>query len=230
MKRLLLGIAICIPTMQIMAKDTSKDVSQNTSWVLKLGAGRGEVRNENFDYGTSSAYRISAEYNPSYFGLELGATNANYSIKKMEEWNKNIALIFSEGQPIPYFQYLNFGKATDKGEFVKMNFLDIGPTFHFRPGKTLDPYVSIGVGIGSSDAKSYRSFGRLGLRTNFERAFLFLEAEASNIHRYISGTDLAYQDYSAWFGIGSYLGTIESKEESPRDSARSDKLEAFAFR
>ncbi|PJZ76550.1 hypothetical protein [Leptospira neocaledonica] len=230
MKSLLLGIAICIPAMQIMAKDTSTDISQNTAWTIKLGAGRGEVRNENNDYGTSSAYRISAEYNPRYFGLELGATNSNYSIKKMEEWDKNIALIFSEGQPVSYIQYLNFGKAIDKGEFVKMNFLDIGTTFHFRPGKTLDPYVSLGIGIGSSDAKSYRVFERLGLRANFERAFLFLEAEASNIHRYISGTDLAYQDYSAWIGVGSYLGTIESKAETPTDNSRSDKLEAFAFR
>ncbi|TGK01775.1 hypothetical protein EHQ53_14955 [Leptospira langatensis] len=231
MKRLVLGLAICFPVLPAVAQNKSSDMQtkQNTAWTLKLGAGRGEVRDGSYSYGTSSAYRMSAEYNPRYFGLELGITQGNYSIKKEESLDKSSALAYSNGNGGNYIAYRNFDRGIDKGEFFRLNYVDIGPTLHFRPGKTIDPYASIGIGI--ADRGSYRAYSRLGLRVNMDRAFVYFEGEASNINRNYVDRHWTYHDYNGWVGVGMYLGSMEpSTDADPSTGRKPVQSEPFAFR
>ncbi|TGK03807.1 hypothetical protein EHO59_09735 [Leptospira semungkisensis] len=229
MKRLILGLAICLPALPAVAKDNTTDTKQNTAWTLKLGAARGEVRDGSYNYGTSSAYRMSAEYNPRYLGLEVGVTQGNYSIKKDESLDKALSFAYSGGNAGDYIAYYNFSRGFENREFFRLNYVDIGPTLHLRPGKTIDPYASVGIGIAGSG--SYRTYGRLGLRVNMDRTFVYFEGEASSINRHYVQRNWTYHDYNGWVGIGMYLGSMDPSDEvSPNAGRHPVQSEPFAFR
>ncbi|TGK32595.1 hypothetical protein EHQ12_18495 [Leptospira gomenensis] len=217
--------------------DANKDTtySQFAPWTLKAGGGIGRAQETNFgeNKGKTNVYRLSAEYNPRYFGFEFGVTRSYFKMD-FEPKDRHI-------EEYAVAQYLGSGtflrETVFRGDFSQqtieardrfdLTFLDLGPTFHFRPGRTFDPYLSIGAGTTGFDARaSYRGFGRLGLRLNFDRFYVFTEAEGSAINRY-NARDIRthYNEYSGMVGVGFYFGgngPAEVKPEQP-DSVNAEE-------
>lgn len=230
---LLIGFACSLaPFFSVSAQDSQAENKQYAPWSLKIGGGIGAVNESGkpANKGKDNNYRISAEYNPRYFGFEFGLTHKVFSLDippRLEHTypfqifqagsmnagpNRDVTTAAFYGSP----QYNN--PLRDRKEF-ELTFLDIGPTFHMRPGKTFDPYISIGAGTTGFDKfASYRGFARLGFKLNFDRFFLFTEAEGSSINRYYNrDVRIHYNDYSGMVGIGFHFGGGDEnvkKEES----------------
>ncbi|XDD52320.1 hypothetical protein AB3N59_18440 [Leptospira sp. WS92.C1] len=185
-------------------EDKKANYGQFGIWALKSGWGGGRIENSSIqeDQGGSNSFRISGEYNPRYFGLEIGVSYFKFSLN-------------------PYTEFPN-GNPFDSRERFSLTFFDIAPTLHIRPGKIFDPYLSIGGGIaGLSYGSANRGFGRLGFRINLDRIFLFAETEASTINRtYSQDLKFNYNEYSGIFGVGIYFGVdggSDRKEESVKN-------------
>ncbi|MDV6236323.1 hypothetical protein CH379_011870 [Leptospira ellisii] len=224
-----MGLAFsAAPALSVSANESKETYSQFAPWTLKAGGGLGRVQETNYgeNTGKTNVYRISAEYNPRYFGFEFGLTRSYF---KMDFEPKNghmgeyaLAQYLGGG---PFLRDTVFrgdpsSQSIESRDRFDLTFLDLGPTFHFRPGRTFDPYVSIGAGTTGFDARaSYRGFGRLGFRLNFDRFYFFTEAEGSAINRY-NARDIRthYNEYSGIVGVGFYFGggdSDETKRETP---------------
>ncbi|TGL75769.1 hypothetical protein [Leptospira yasudae] len=215
---LLIGLACTILAgPSLFAQGDSKPDAQFAPWALKVGGGLGGVNETEFreNKGKTNNYRISAEYNSRYFGFEFGITHKIFSLSVPPRADHVLpyALFQSAGQNNSvlngalYSGPLHRDPLRERNNF-NLTFLDIGPTFHMRPGKTFDPYLSIGAGTtGFDKSASYRGFARLGFKLNFDRFFVFTEAEASAINRYYNqDLRLHYNDYSGMIGVGFHFG------------------------
>ncbi|PJZ52936.1 hypothetical protein [Leptospira adleri] len=234
---LLIGLACAIyPGIAVFGEGESEKISaQYAPWSLKIGGGIGRAEDVKYkeNEGKTNNYRLSAEYNPRYFGFEFGITHKIFSLSVPSHAD----------HILPYLTYINIGRngnlsnetiynafvaagdpLRDRNNF-SLTFLDIGPTFHMRPGKTFDPYISIGAGTTGFDRfASYRGFARLGFKINFDRFFIFSEAEGSAINRYyVRDLRVNYNEYSGMVGVGFHFGGDESptKKEEPITSLSS---------
>ncbi|MCG6195243.1 hypothetical protein LFX25_18550 [Leptospira sp. FAT2] len=222
---LLIGLACTMFTgSSLFAQGDSKPDAQFSPWSLKAGGGLGGVGETEYreNKGKTNNYRISAEYNPRYFGFEFGITHKIFSLSAPPRTNHVLpyALFQSAGQNNSVLNGAIFSGSLHSDPLRERNnfnltFLDIGPTFHMRPGKTFDPYLSIGAGTTGFDRfASYRGFARLGFKLNFDRFFIFTEAEASAINRYYNrDLRLHYNDYSGMIGVGFHFG---GGDETPK--------------
>ncbi|MBM9577978.1 hypothetical protein JWG45_12550 [Leptospira sp. 201903070] len=241
----LIGLTFALyPGISVFAEgEPEKEVNaQYTPWSLKIGGGIGKGEDAHYkeDRGRTNGYRFSAEYNPRYFGFELGITHKVFSLDVSSQTDYIL---------LPYLAYVNIGRngnvsneriyntlmtagdlQREKDNF-SLTFLDFGPTFHMRPGKTFDPYISIGAGITGFDKfASYRGFGRLGFKINFDRFFIFTEAEGSSINRHFA-RDLRFQynEYSGMVGLGFHFGgggeesSPPEKKEEPVENVSSSE-------
>ncbi|XDD52319.1 hypothetical protein AB3N59_18435 [Leptospira sp. WS92.C1] len=214
------------PGISVFSEEEKDLNTQYAPWTLKLGGGIGKIKETTYgeNSGILKNYRISAEYNPRYFGFEFGISRSYAEIDFHKD--REITYDYLVAQFIGASQHLNasvINGALSKDAFRDINqfnltFLDIGPTFHFRPGKTFDPYISIGAGTSGFDSSaSYRGYGRLGLRLNFDRFYVFTEAEGSAINRFNERNGRThYNEYGGMLGVGFYFGGEESvKKEEP---------------
>ncbi|AOP36575.1 hypothetical protein A0128_21485 [Leptospira tipperaryensis] len=231
----LIGITCAVtPGFGVFAQNDTKPDAQYAPWSLKIGGGIGHAEDVKYkeDKGKTNNYRISAEYNPRYFGFEFGLTHQLFYLSVPSHAD----------HLLPYLTYAAIGRNGNVSNGVLYNtvasndplrernnfsltFLDIGPTFHLRPGKKFDPYISIGAGATGFDRyASYRGFGRLGFKINFDRFFVFTEAEGSAINRaYTRDVRIHYNEYSGLVGLGFHFGGEETskKEEQPVTSLSS---------
>ncbi|TGM03608.1 hypothetical protein EHQ76_08135 [Leptospira barantonii] len=229
---LLIGFACSVfPFAGVFAQDSKTENKQFAPWSLKIGGGIGHAEERAYkdNQGKTNNYRISAEYNPRYFGFEFGLTHKVFSLSTHLHPGRPdhflpIALYQSAGQNSSLADGALFSGSIHSDPLRERNnfnltFLDIGPTFHMRPGKTFDPYLSIGAGTTGFDRfASYRGFARLGFKLNFDRFFVFTEAEGSSINRYYNrDLRIHYNDYSGMIGVGFHFGGGDDnvkKEES----------------
>lgn len=221
------------PGTVVFAEGETKLNSQYAPWSLKAGGGIGGINETQHEEnkGKTNNYRISAEYNPRYFGFEFGLTHKMISLNSTAKWEDSFPFLFyqasnqlnSDTRNLANQIFFNGGLQDDRlqeGNKFSMTFLDIGPTFHMRPGKTFDPYVSIGAGTTSFDRfASYRGFARLGFKLNFDRFFVFMETEGSAINRYYNRyVKLHYNDYSGMIGVGFHFGGGEDNVKQSETS------------
>ncbi|TGK20556.1 hypothetical protein [Leptospira stimsonii] len=220
----LIGLSCALfPALGVFAQSDTKADAQYAPWSLKIGGGIGGAYETEYkdNKGKTNNYRISAEYNPRYFGFEFGITHKIFSLSTNPSVNHVYPYLLytyeSTGQNRDlangalFSGSLNSDPLRERNNF-SLTFLDLGPTFHMRPGKTFDPYVSIGLGVNGFDRfASYRGFARLGFKLNFDRFFVFTEAEGSQISRYYnSDLRIRYNDYSGMIGVGFHFGDGES--------------------
>ncbi|WP_147455805.1 hypothetical protein [Leptospira yasudae] len=219
------------PGATVFAEGETESNSQYAPWSLKAGGGLGEANEARYNEnrGQTNNYRVSAEYNPRYFGFEFGLTRKIFSLNIPDRWEDSFPiLLLQAGYNInsnmrDISNQIFFNGALEDNRFQERNnfsmtFLDIGPTFHMRPGKTFDPYISIGAGTTGFDRfASYRGFARLGFKLNFDRFFVFTEAEGSAINRYYSREmKINYNDYSGMIGLGFHFGGGDETTEPPK--------------
>lgn len=193
--------------------------TQTSPFTAKIGVGAGQAEYQYGLAGRSETYRAGFEYNPKNFGFELGVNRSGYFIPQDRSTEMASAMILAAPTFDNFGYYFAAAAMIDKVTFSK-TFLDLGPTFHFRPGSKFDPYIGAGIGIADIGAKqsTLRAYGKLGVRMNFERSFLFLELEGASINRHFQGEKYIYGEGSGIFGFGYYFGSAsssESKEIAP---------------
>ncbi|TGL59003.1 hypothetical protein EHQ64_18155 [Leptospira sarikeiensis] len=196
------------------------DGTQISPFTAKIGVGAGQAEYQYGLSGRSETYRASFEYNPKNLGFELGVNRGNYFVPPDKSTEFASAMLLSAPSFDHFGYYLSAAAAIDKVTFSK-TFLDLGPTFHFRPGSKFDPYIGAGIGIADIGSKqsSLRAYGKLGVRMNFEHSFLFLELEGASINRHFQGEKYIYGEGSGIFGFGYYFGssgTSKQEIESPK--------------
>ncbi|MGJ4789203.1 hypothetical protein [Leptospira koniambonensis] len=202
--------------------------TQISPFTAKISVGAGQAEYQYGLSGRSETIRESFEYNPKNLGFEVGVNRSGYFIPKDRSSEITSAMILSAPSFENFGYYFAAASAIDKVAFSK-TFLDLGPTLHFRPGSKLDPYIGAGFGIADIGAKqsTLRAYGKLGVRMNFERSFLFFELEGASINRKFQGETYIYGEGSGIFGFGYYFGsapssdnketpTIKQKEEQPK--------------
>ncbi|PJZ70789.1 hypothetical protein CH373_07705 [Leptospira perolatii] len=166
--------------------------------------------------GPSRHYRFSAEYLPGNIGFQFGMSGASYQlIKQQADFDKLIPVLYQQsvapgGNPdLTTFLLHNALSSPNAIRLTpSMSFLDFGPTFHFSPRKILDPYIGLGVGIGtcSGDCLAARAYAKAGLRLNMGGGFIFAEAEQSVIKTKEQGEiSSPLIDKLGIFGFGLYL-------------------------
>ncbi|PJZ48552.1 hypothetical protein [Leptospira saintgironsiae] len=187
--------------------------TQTSPFTAKIGVGAGQAEYQYGLAGRSETYRAGFEYNPKNFGFELGVNRSGYFIPQDRSTEMASAMILSAPTFDNFGYYFAAAAMIDKVTFSK-TFLDLGPTFHFRPGSKFDPYIGAGFGIADIGAKqsTLRAYGKLGVRMNFERSFLFLELEGASINRHFQGEKYIYGEGSGIFGFGYYFGSASSSE------------------
>ncbi|PJZ24656.1 hypothetical protein CH352_13120 [Leptospira hartskeerlii] len=197
--------------------------SQFSPFTVKIGAGAGQAEYQYGLAGKSETYRAGFEYNPRNLGFEVGVNRSGYFVPQDRSTEMASAMILSAPSFDNFGYYLAAAAMIDKVTFSK-TFLDLGPTLHFRPGSKFDPYIGAGLGIADIGAKqsTLRAYGKLGVRMNFERSFLFLELGGASINRHFQGEKYIYGEGSGIFGFGYYFGTssssenpVKQKEEEP---------------
>ncbi|TGK41489.1 hypothetical protein [Leptospira andrefontaineae] len=193
--------------------------TQISPFTAKIGVGAGQAEYQYGLTGRSETYRAGFEYNPRNFGFEVGVNRSGYFIPPDRSTEMSSAMILSAPSFDNFGYYFAAAAMIDKITFSK-TFLDLGPTLHFRPGSKFDPYIGAGLGIADIGAKqsTLRAYGKLGIRMNFERSFLFLELEGASINRHFQGEKYIYGEGSGIFGFGYYFGsssTSDNKETSP---------------
>ncbi|MGJ4748108.1 hypothetical protein ACQV5M_17245 [Leptospira sp. SA-E8] len=193
--------------------------SQFSPFTAKISVGGGQAEYQYGLAGRSETYRAGFEYNPRNLGFELGVNRSGYFVPQDRSTEMASAMILSAPSFDNFGYYLAAAAMIDKVTFSK-TFLDLGPTFHFRPGSKFDPYIGAGLGIADIGAKqsTLRAYGKLGVRMNFERIFLFLELEGASINRHFQGEKYIYGEGSANLGFGYYFGsgsTSDDKGTSP---------------
>lgn len=195
------------------------DGTQISPFTAKIGLGAGQAEYQYGLAGRSETYRAGFEYNPRNLGFELGVNRSSYFVPQDRSTEMASAMILSAPSFENFGYYFAAAAMIDKVTFSK-TFLDLGPTLHFRPGSKFDPYIGAGLGIADIGAKqsTLRAYGKIGVRMNFERSFLFLELEGASINRNFQGEKYIYGEGSANLGFGYYFGassTSENKETSP---------------
>ncbi|RHX79676.1 hypothetical protein EHQ05_09425 [Leptospira yasudae] len=170
--------------------------------------------------GTTYHGRFYAEYLPNYFGLHFGMSNSVFDLKaKVDPIEQLLPLLLlqsaatsssSSSMSTAYLLYTIASPATSSAKIQdSITYFDIGPTFHARPRKTLDPYLALGVGAGSCAGRcySYRGYAKLGFRINFGGGYIFLEGEYSHANIRIGKDDAAepLKNQIGIFGFGLYL-------------------------
>ncbi|PKA16175.1 hypothetical protein [Leptospira haakeii] len=187
--------------------------TQISPFTAKIGIGAGQAEYQYGLAGRSETYRAGFEYNPRNFGFEIGVNRSSYFIPPDRSTEMSSAMILSAPTFDNFGYYFAGASMIDKITFSK-TFLDLGPTFHFRPGSKFDPYIGAGFGIADIGAKqsTLRAYGKLGVRMNFERSFLFLELEGASINRHFLGEKYIYGEGSGIFGFGYYFGSASSSD------------------
>ncbi|TGN00279.1 hypothetical protein [Leptospira dzoumogneensis] len=211
--------------------------TQISPFTAKIGVGTGQAEYQYGLAGRSETYRAGFEYNPRNLGFELGINRSGYFIPQDRSTEMSSAMILSAPTFDNFGYYFAAAAMIDKITFSK-TFLDLGPTFHFRPGSKFDPYIGAGFGIADLGAKqsTLRAYGKLGVRMNFERSFLFLELEGASINRHFQGEKYIYGEGSGIFGFGYYFGSasasdnkevppVKQKEEEPkREESKKEEI------
>lgn len=86
---------------------------------------------------------------------------------------------------------------------------DFASTIHFRPRKTFDPYLNVGIGVGTCGyaCAAGKIFGRLGARVNLGEGYIFLEGEYTEMVVRPSGAPASVKLNGSLglFGFGLYL-------------------------
>ncbi len=86
---------------------------------------------------------------------------------------------------------------------------DFASTFHFRPRKTFDPYVNVGIGLGTCGyaCAGGKIFGRLGSKINLGLGYIFIEGEYTEISLRPAGSSQSTKLKGSifLFGFGIYL-------------------------
>ncbi len=190
--------------------------TQTSPYLIKIGYGIGQAEYQYGNSGRSESYRASFEYNPKNWGIEFGINRANYFVPPDKASEFLVAYILSVNAPERFGLNLFTAAQVDQITFSK-TFLDIGPTFHLRPGSKIDPYIGAGFGIGdnSGGKSALRGYAKLGVRFNFERTFLFFELEGGSVNRYYQGEQYVYSDGSGIFGAGYYFGKSDAADKKP---------------
>ncbi|EMJ99474.1 hypothetical protein AB3N61_18810 [Leptospira sp. WS58.C1] len=194
--------------------------TQTSPFTAKIGVGAGQAEYQYGLAGRSETFRAGIEYNPRNLGFELGVNRASYFVPQDRSTEMASAMILSAPSFENFGYYFAAAAMIDKVTFSK-TFLDLGPTFHFRPGSKFDPYIGAGLGIADMGAKqsTLRAYGKLGVRMNFERSFVFLEIEGASINRHFQGEKYIYGEGSGIFGFGYYFGSgsaSDNKETPPK--------------
>ncbi|MEI1279361.1 hypothetical protein V6Z05_13620 [Leptospira venezuelensis] len=224
MKKLIFIFALCIFSIvpfSLFAEPFTLlgEGTQISPFTVKLGVGTGQAEYQYGLSGRSETYRAGFEYNPRNLGFEVGVNRSGYFVPQDRSTEMASAIILSAPSLDNFAYYFAAAAAIDKVTFSK-TFLDLGPTLHFRPGSKFDPYIGGGLGIADLGAKqsTLRAYGKIGVRMNFERSFLFLELEGASINRHFQGEKFIYGEGSGIFGFGYYFGSSPSsdtKEISP---------------
>jgi len=195
--------------------------SQYSPFTAKIGIGAGQAEYQYGLSGRSETYRAGFEYNPRNLGFEVGVNRSGYFVPQDRSTEMSSAIILSAPDFNHFGYYFAAAAAIDKVTFSK-TFLDLGPTLHFRPGSKFDPYIGAGLGIADIGAKqsTLRAYGKLGVRMNFERSFVFLELEGASINRHFQGEKYIYGEGSGIFGFGYYFGSGSTSDDTGTSPAK----------
>lgn len=223
----------------IGAEPWLSQTDQISPYTFKIGAGAGVAKYQYGNSGSSDSFRGIFEYNPRFWGFEIGVNQSGYHVPPDRASEFIVATITQQAlapyNPERFGLYLYSAAQVDQIPFSQ-TYLDLGPTFHFRPGQKFDPYVGAGLGIGGA---TLRAYGKVGVRLNFEKSFLFLELEGASINRRFQGEQYVYAENSGLFGAGYYFGASSQagkpieptpqpsipKEETPKTPVEEKKEE-----
>lgn len=176
--------------------------------------------------------RFLAEYLPNHFGFQFGM---NYNSINVTYKDNTLALgtlllfqslsssannLFNNTTSNNTTNSINpssfvilpllFSSITQNINFsTHVTTLDFASTIHFLPRKTFDPYLNLGIGIGTCGyaCSSGKIFGRLGARVNMGGGYIFLESEYSEtvVRPAGSPNSVKLNDSLGLFGFGLYL-------------------------
>ncbi|MCB1156107.1 MAG: hypothetical protein H7A25_02285 [Leptospiraceae bacterium] len=185
----------------------------STNWSIQMILGKGgaktKLRSDNSTFfsflsgsfsneevrGESYHYRFYGEFLPSYVGYIFGISGDTYKFKpKVNPVSQFLPILLLSNSPgsstysslgayLFPLVLMSAGSQSNEAFGASVPFIDHALSLHFRPKKTLDPYLNLGIGFGSCgvDCIGGKAFARLGLRINFSSVHLFLEGEKQHV-------------------------------------------------
>lgn len=209
--------SLVIPYSLLSTRLEDRDITLLTTFPQLIDALNNRKVDYIFDKGESGSVRGRGEYltDSGYFGFFAGVSNI---VSKFDPESKNFysrILILNSAQNNPQLPFIPSARGAVTtavaaslliSQFrtlvVNQTYLDAGLTLHFIPWNNIDPYISVGYGmgiLGKSSNSSNRSFFSVGIRYNFEKFYLFLEHEKSQqiiksdeFQGIVATTDLTY--------------------------------------
>ncbi|MBP9886931.1 MAG: hypothetical protein KBF93_11590 [Leptospiraceae bacterium] len=181
-------ILVMLAFVSLGAQETAPKKTDPYNWYFYVAGGGGKATSFGVNAVTAGG-QTGFEYRPNpYLGFGLGVGASNWAVKTETDYQKNLFIIagsgiISRGAAL----YLLPIAAASRSEYtITYNNYQANFNFHMNGEKTFDPYIGIGVIGGSCTGvvKCTITGGelRLGLQINFNRMFIFIQAQGQTLN------------------------------------------------
>jgi hypothetical protein len=185
--------------------------SKFNNFSVQYFGGAGIVNGKNSVSGSVTVFQVLFEYQPvnSNLGFRAGINSYSYSVTKTSQWNQAILAAYYSPQLFLAYTAVsnNFLPAQSTQGYGFDTILD----YHFQPRKPFDPYLFVGIGIGScaNACSVYRGTIGAGFKANLHDGYFIAEAfgEKPNFiftQQFFTPSFNLFS-YGLKFGFGIYL-------------------------